>query len=78
MAPAEITAPSAARHLSRSEQADLVALGRSLPAGWVVTIEAPYGQLALTPAGAERRHVRCFIVDADRRVITRAPWLPVQ
>lgn len=43
----------------------------ALPPGWVVAVEPPWGQLALSPPGGRRRYHRCFIADGQRRLITR-------
>lgn len=68
--------PSAARLLLPEEAAELGATAVNLPDGWTVTIEPPHGQLALTPPGLRYRAVGCYIVDRERRVVTRERWHP--
>lgn len=53
--------PSVARSLSRPEAEQLIATARGLPPTWVVAIEPPYGQLAISPVNQRYRHHRCFV-----------------
>ena len=70
------TVPSAARRLSVLEAHELGETAMALPDGWVVTVEAPYGQLALVPAANVRWHTGCFVADRRSRRVTRLPWRP--
>jgi hypothetical protein len=75
--PRESGVPSAARVLKPVEAAELGATAVNLPPGWTVTIEPPYGQLSLCPPGLRYRAVGCWIVDRERRVVTRERWHPI-
>jgi len=77
MRPGEVTAPSAARHLQALEAAQLADTAKALPASWVVQIEAPYGQLAITPRDGAPIHVRCWVADPVARVVRRTRWQPL-
>jgi len=59
--------PSVARALSDLETADVIATARALPTGWVVTIEPPYGQLAIHPRIGAHRYRRCWVGSPDTR-----------
>jgi len=61
--------PSVARSLSAPERDDLAALALSLPASWVVVVEPPYGQLAITPSKERRRYHRAWVASGERRRI---------
>jgi hypothetical protein len=63
--------PSAARLLNEVETLDLAAIARSLPAGWVVAIEPPHGQLTIRPRSYLEVAVRCHVADAELGVIYR-------
>jgi hypothetical protein len=53
--------PSVARSLSDSERIDLAASASALPDDWVVVIEPPYGQLAITPRKGSMRFHRSWV-----------------
>lgn len=61
--------PSVARALSDLERECLAALALSLPASWVVVIEPPYGQVAITPVKERHRHHRCWVASGSQRRI---------
>jgi hypothetical protein len=69
--------PSVARSLSALEAADLAWIATALPPDWVVTVEPPFGQLAISPANERRRHHRCWVASPRNRTIFRdAGWRP--
>jgi hypothetical protein len=70
------TVPSAARRLQRSEARELGETARALPDGWVVAIEAPYGQLAILPAPHVRHSVGCWVADKATSSCRRIAWRP--
>jgi len=43
----------------------------------VLQVEAPYGQLAITPRDGAPIHVRCWVADPVARVVRRTRWLPL-
>jgi hypothetical protein len=63
--------PSVARALSDLEKECLAAIALSLPASWVVTVEPPYGQLAITPVSERHRFHRCWVASGSQRRIYR-------
>jgi len=49
--------------------ADLADTALRLPTSWVVTIEPPFGQLAITPVRQRPRFHRCWVASgAERRI----------
>lgn len=70
--------PSAARLLSALEQSELAATALALPAGWVVQVTAPHGQLAILPREYVHEQVRTFIADGQARRIYRHRWRPIR
>lgn len=65
------TSPSVARALSALEQECLAAIALALPASWVVTIEPPHGQVAITPVAERNRFHRCWVASGSQRRIYR-------
>lgn len=63
--------PSAARGLNEREVADLAAIARALPAGWVVQVQPPRGQVAILPRAYLDGFHRCFVADAAAARIYR-------
>lgn len=68
--------PSVARTLGSEEVKSLAALALALPHGWVVVVEPPYGQLAITPRVGRRRFHRAWVASGDGRRIYRDCGLP--
>lgn len=63
--------PSVARALSDLERECLAAIALALPASWVVTIEPPHGQIAITPVAERNRFHRCWVASGSQRRIFR-------
>lgn len=63
--------PSVARALSDLERECLAAIALALPASWVVTVEPPHGQLAITPVAERHRFHRCWVASGHERRIYR-------
>lgn len=63
------TSPSVARALSDLEAECLAAIALALPASWVVTIEPPNGQVAITPVAERHRFHRCWVGSGAQRRI---------
>jgi len=63
--------PSVARALSDLEAECLAAIALALPASWVVTVEPPHGQLAITPVSERHRFHRCWVGSGAQRRIYR-------
>lgn len=61
--------PSVARALSDLERECLAAIALSLPASWVVAVEPPYGQVAITPVAERHRFHRCWVASGSERRI---------
>ena len=75
--PGEQAVPSAARRLSAFEAQQLGATASNLPSDWLLTVEAPYGQLAISPRDEARLHVRCWVADPRTRTCRRAKSAPL-
>lgn len=71
VAPREGTVPSVARALDDLERECLAAIALSLPASWVVVIEPPFGQVAITPVAERHRFHRCWVGSGSQRRIFR-------
>jgi hypothetical protein len=63
--------PSAARALSSFEAEQLAATARALPEDWVVVVEPPHGQLAITPNAGRHGFHRCWVASGALRRISR-------
>lgn len=63
--------PSVARALSELEAECLAAIALAIPASWVVTVEPPYGQLAISPVEERNRFHRCWVASGGQRRIYR-------
>jgi hypothetical protein len=63
--------PSVARALSELEAECLAAIALALPASWVVSVEPPHGQLAITPVAERHRFHRCWVASGHERRIYR-------
>lgn len=73
--PGKQIVPSAARPLSALEAAQLASVARELPDGWILQIEAPYGQVAITPRDEAPYHVRCWVSDPALQRTYRRRWM---
>lgn len=67
----EAASASVARALSDLEAECLAAIALALPASWVVTIEPPHGQVAITPVAERSRFHRCWVASGSQRRIYR-------
>lgn len=56
----------------------LAALALALPASWVVCVEPPHGQIAITPVAERHRFHRCWVADGHQRRIFRDDGRPVR
>jgi hypothetical protein len=65
------TSPSVARALSDLEKESLAAIALALPASWVVTVEPPHGQIAITPVAERHRFHRSWVASGSQRRIYR-------
>lgn len=63
--------PSVARALSDLEKECLAAIALALPASWVVSVEPPHGQVAITPVAERNRFHRCWVASGHQRRIWR-------
>lgn len=63
--------PSVARALSDLEAECLAAIALALPAAWVVVVEPPHGQIAITPVSGRHRFHRSWVADGTQRRIYR-------
>ena len=70
------TVPSAARRLTRSEASELGETAKALPDGWLVTVEAPYGQLSIAPGSTAKEGVGLWFADKRIGACRRRPWRP--
>lgn len=70
--------PSVARALSDLERECLAAIALSLPASWVVTIEPPHGQVAITPVAERHRFHRCWVASGSQRRVFRDDALRIR
>lgn len=73
--PGTSSVPSAARRLQAFEVQQLAETARNLPAGWVVAIEAPYGQLALAPREGLHRQPLTWVADGEESKCYRQRWV---
>lgn len=71
MPPRGENCPSAARALSVTEAAEIIATARTIPLSWVLTVEPPYGQLSLSPIAERPVRHRCFIASPSWGSIRR-------
>ena len=62
---------SAAKALSSSEVEQLKATAMTLPLSWVVCIEPPYGQLAISPGTERKIRHRCWVASTAQGRIFR-------
>lgn len=67
----EAASASVARALSDLEAECLAAIALALPASWVVTVEPPHGQIAITPVAERNRFHRCWVASGSQRRIYR-------
>jgi hypothetical protein len=63
--------PSVARALSELEAECLAAIALALPSSWVVVIEPPFGQVAITPVSERPRFHRSWVASGSQRRIYR-------
>lgn len=62
---------SVASALSDLERECLAAIALALPASWVVSVEPPHGQVAITPVLERHRFHRCWVASGSQRRIFR-------
>lgn len=67
----EAASASVASALSDLEKECLAAIALAIPASWVVTIEPPFGQVAITPVAERNRFHRCWVASGSQRRIFR-------
>jgi hypothetical protein len=75
MVPGTSSVPSAARRLQAFEVQQLADTARALPAGWVVAVEAPHGQLALLPRDGLHRQSLTWVADGEASKCYRQRWI---
>lgn len=66
---------SAASVLQPEEVADLIAIARELPDGWVVQITPPHGQLVMLPRHYAHAFHRCVVADRELSLVYKADGL---
>lgn len=57
--------------LSALEREDIAAVALALPEGWIVQLEPPHGQMAITPRVGAPQYVACWSADRESRRMTR-------
>lgn len=66
---------SAASDLQSVEVEQLVELARALPAGWIVQLTPPHGQLVMLPRSYAHAFHRCVIADRELSLVYKADGL---